>query len=424
MYVQGTDPEVSLSAGRLLPEIRSELRRFSAEAAGPAGIDQLQCMAAAWSSEEAGRYRALLDGADSTTRGVLVRRAALGCAPLALMSGAWLQWLTAPGHAEDPVALKSLALYAADMGVGHPRASRGDAYLELLRHLHLSENAVPAARLTRDQRIDDGAFYLPGVLLTMSRRPDDFLAEIFGADLCLRTVGLLPALTVVKELLPTVADWPGIDPATARQPAGLAGSEQCRRTVEALLSRADAGARGQVMLGFQWALNALRHWSDGLRTELDAARDPAYEMAELLRLRGREGAVYHRGLSLGGRSLSEWLRDSPAHPGPLLEVLASSRLVKPGRAEASPLVNGLISARGPMFRVFAPEDVTVLTRWIDSLPATGQPAADPTADGASQVTAVASAMYEMSPLLLADTDAGSTAPGRAPADLREAYHLL
>ncbi|UQI48778.1 iron-containing redox enzyme family protein [Streptomyces sp. HU2014] len=431
LYVRAADPECSLPGGRFPEEIRAELRRIPAGADGPAttpgptgpdttaeragqpDLTGLTERAAAWADAERTRFRALLDGVTADgTRDTLVRRATLGCAPLALLSGAWLQWLSAPGNADDSAALRILTVYASDVGAGHPRASRGSAFLALLRQLLLSENAVPASRLALDQRIGDDAFHLPALLLAMSRRPDDFRAEILGADLCLRHAGLPPALALVREALPGGADWSLLDPGGAREEGGPADLERARAAVDAL----PAAEADRVVTGFTWALAALRTWSAGLYAQLDAARDPAYDMAELMRLRAREGSVYHHDFQVEGRSLSDWLKQARTDPGPLLDVLSRSRLVKPGRSKASPLVNGLVSERGPMFRVFSPEDLTVIRRWIDSLPAKGEERE--TAGPAAAETATTAAAPDFPSLAV------RPAEGRAPADLREAYWML
>ncbi|WP_285587681.1 iron-containing redox enzyme family protein [Herbidospora sp. NBRC 101105] len=417
LYACAADPEASVPAGELLEEVRAELRGNVPVA--PASLDDLLRRAADWASAERVRFRELGDRTqDDESRRVLVRRAALGCAPLALASGAWLQWLSAPGNADDDLVLRVLALYASDVGVGHPGASRGDAYLDLLRRLRLSENAVPLARLAGDPRIADGAFTLPSLLLVMSRRPDDFRGELLGADLCLRTVGLPPPLALVERALPVAADWPVIDPSAARRPEDPPPAEECRAVVADLVAREGRAAEAAVLLGLSWTLAALREHTDALHAELTAAADPAYDMAELMRLRAREGAVYHHEFELEGRSLAAWLTDARTDPSGLLAALARSRLVKPGRSSASALVRGLVGERGPMFRVFSPDDLTVIRRWIDSLPADSSEAAPPKApdgDAAARPpgTAVARALR-----------AGPWSEGRAPADLREAYHLL
>lgn len=416
LYGRACDPEASLSGEPLLEGIRAELRS-GAGGTGPGEIDALRGAADGWAADELRRYCDLLERVDvDGTRAVLVRRAALGCAPLALVSGAWLQWMSSPGNADDPVTLRVLRIYAADVGVGQPRASRGSAYLALLQRLRLSEHAVPAVGLTLDQRIPDWSFALPSLLLAMSRRPDDFRPEILGADLCLRTVGLLPALAVVRVLDPAGADWNAIDPSSARQPGSPSSASEMLSVVESFVAASERAIQDRVALGFAWALSGLQRWSAQLYRDVDASRDPAYEMAELLRLRAREGAVYHGAFNLEDRPFSEWLKGSVTDPRPLLSALARSRFVKPGHAEQSALVTGLIGEGGPMYRVFSREDVTVIRRWIDSLKAD---------DDASGLHRSGVALPDEMPPILPSLGARveKVEEGRAPV-VREAYHLL
>ncbi|MFF8715220.1 iron-containing redox enzyme family protein [Streptomyces sp. NPDC015184] len=413
LYVRANDPEALFAGTGAVEALRAALGPRSADSADLADLDELRRRAVAWADEETRRYRALLAKAPGD-RAVPIRRAALGCAPLAAVSGGWLQWLSAPGNAEDAVVLRVLALYASDVGVGHPGESRGNAYTALLRRLRLSQYAVPSARLAADRRIGGSAFHLPGLLLAMSRRPDDFAPEILGADLCLRTAGLLPPLSALRELLPDAADWAALDPGAARRPGEPSGLELCRAAVDGMRAGSGGGRiADRTALGFGWALTELRHWSDALFAELDAALDPAYEMAELMRQRAREGSVYHQSFQLAGRPLSDWLKECRTDPGPLLRVLAESRLVKPGNSERSALVRGLVGANGPMFRVFSEEDLAVIRRWIDSLPAAPERRAVP---------GPAPSPSSGTPALLRHDP--PVAEGDRPADLREAYHLL
>lgn len=418
LYVSATDPEGSFT-GQIVDGIYGELRRLAAEVTELRTFKELERYASEWSADEVLRYRALLAKADSDEIcQVLVRRAVLGCAPLTLVSGAWLQWLSCPGNADDATVLRVLALYAVDIGVGNPRASRGSAYLALLRNLLLSENAVPPARLAQDHRIANWSFRLPSLLLAMSRHPDDFMPEILGADLCLRTVGLPPALALVRERHPSAADWNAIDLGAARQRGDFSAVERSRTAVEAVINHGSGkGAADRVHLGFAGAFVALRDWSSRLHADLDASRDPAYEMAELLRLRAREGSAYHQNFQLSGRPLSEWLQDSRTDPSGLLHVLALSKLVKPGRSNASALAGGLVGEHGPMFRVFAPEDLVVIRRWIDSLATEGQPAAPKT-------PAATTRPCEAPPIFRRPPGPSAVEKGRTPASLREAYILL
>ncbi|MER6353124.1 iron-containing redox enzyme family protein [Streptomyces sp. NPDC001634] len=392
LYATAADPECPPPGTRLLAAVRTEIR--TATDGGSAEPAALAAVAADWSRHTAGRFRALLGACDSDgARDALVRRAALGCAPLALVAGAWLQGLSSPAGAEDPTLLRLLARYAEDVGVSRPAASRGSAYLALLRALEVAEYASSAPGLAHDQRIDDDSFELPARLLVMSRAPEEFRDELLGADACVRAVGLLPPLALVEQARPA-ADWGRIDLTTV-------GADSWPGV-----------DRDRFCAGFRWALAALRRWADDLYDRLDDTRDPAHDMAELLRLRAREGAVYHHDFRLEGRPLADWLAECRTDPRPLLGVLARSRLVRPGRSAASPLVNGLVGDRGAMFRVFAPEELTVIRRWIDSLPT-----------GTAADAAPARPRRPRPPALPA-WQSPEDERGREPKDLREAYWRL
>ena len=417
LYARAANPESALP-GPFVDAVRAELQWLAAKAPEPGRSAVCELSIASWSAEEASRYRNLWAAESACAdRQVLARRAALGCAPLSLVSGGWLQWLSCAGNADDPAVLRSLALYAADVGVGQPGASRGAAYLALLRNLRLSKSAVPAARIALDHRVADWSFYLPAIMLTMSRRPDDFTPEILGADLCLRTAGLLPPLTLVRQAYPAAADWTAIDPSSARSSSGSPGAELCRAAVASLTAAASEDVARRVAMGFSWASAALQCWSSQLHADLDAARDPAVEMAELLRQRAREGSSYHQNFQLSGRPLSQWLSDSRTNPAPLLDALARSKLVKPGRSDASALVGALVREPGPMFRVFAPEDLSVIRRWIDSLPANAPAGRRDPSGTACQPGEPPLAWVSVPP-------GGPAHQDDAPSSVRAAYHQL
>lgn len=421
LFVRAAEGEADLPGGRFVLDLREELERLAGRAQQTGSLAELHRATQDWGTEETDRYRKLSEsaqdhaqsgGAEQEPAGgvrALAQRAALEYAPLGLVAGAWLQWLSSPANADDPATLRVLALYASDIGAGHPRASRGAAYLTLMRHLRVAENAAPTSRIALDQRITDRAFYLPALLLGMSRRPDDFRAELLGADLCLRSVGLPPVLEAVAPGLPAAFDRAALDLSVSRTPELPGGLAQCREAVDALLAEGAPGVQERLLLGFRWALAALRRWSEELFEELRCSLDPAFGMAELLRRRAREGSVYHHDFELAGRSLSGWLTECRTDPEPFMAVLAASRLVKPGRAGSSALVNGLIGERGPMFRVFSPEDLTVVRRWIDALPA------EASTGGRTDSSGLRLA------LIVPPVDESLTGK---PSDARAAYHLL
>lgn len=336
-----------------------------------------------WSAGEAARFAGDLGTrpAEPTLRCLL-----LNCAPLALCTGAWLQWVSSAGNAESPLALGILALYASDVGVGYPLADRGSDFRAVLRRYRLGEQA-PGVRLAASEEVDNASFRLPALLLAMSRRPEEFLPELLGADLCLRAAGLPPPLAPLANGAGLdAADVRRLDPGAARDgdatPAlarSLAVTRQFRTgpsdpeppgPVPPGPGPSDPAAR-RWWRGFRWAERELRGWCAGLHAEALLTRHPDYAIWRLICTRARQAAVYHTTYQLAGRPLAEWFADLDAGPGPFLGALARSRLVRPGEPERSPLLGTLVGATGRMFRIFTDAELAVLRDWIGRLPEPG-----------------------------------------------------
>src|SRR5215211_5629765 len=94
LYASVAYPEASYDDPDAVAALREEIVRHNQTDAH--GLASKQTEAASWAQDERNHYRALLP-ASTTEPQILQRRAALGCAPLALVSGAWLQWATEPG---------------------------------------------------------------------------------------------------------------------------------------------------------------------------------------------------------------------------------------------------------------------------------------------------------------------------------------
>ncbi|WP_228122288.1 iron-containing redox enzyme family protein [Saccharothrix syringae] len=361
-YLRALDPECPSPRADELPRVRAALAEV--DPGGEEEIPALVAGARAWAEEEGRRFREVLAGPD---RGSARDRVLNNCAPLALSAGAWLQWLSGAGNAESELVLRVLSLYAQDIGVGYPHADRGSDYRAVLRAHRLLDEA-PGVRLAGSDQVENSAFRFPGLLLAMSRLPEEFRPELLGADLCLRAVGLPPPLA---GLDPAVLGVPvdTLDLGAARHGDPRTGLELSRAAAEAVL---EVGEGDRLRHGFRWAGHELRLWCDALLRETDLATHPDYDVWRLIWSRARQAAVYHADFPLEGRPLAEWFADVDAGPGAFLGALARSTLVRPGQPDRSPLLRGLIGERGRMFRVFTDDEVAVLRRWIAGLAPDGE----------------------------------------------------
>jgi len=360
-YLRALDPEGPLpSHTGGVRQIRTALDAVEQE---PAELDVLVERARSWGAEQAQRFRDVRAAPDPESA---LRCVLLNCAPLALSAGAWLQWASSAGNAETEPALRVLSLYASDVGIGYPQADRGSDYRALLRRHRIGEE-THGVRLAGSAQIESFSFRLPGLLLAMSRLPEEFLPELLGADLCLRAVGLPPPLALLN------ADELGVDVRELDLGAGRRGAaetalELSTAAVHAVARVADVR---RLRHGFRWAEHELRLWSDRLLGETSLTGHPDYDIWRLICARARQAAVYHADFLLAGRPLAEWFANVDEGPGPFLAALARSPLVRPGKPDRSPLLRGLIGEKGRMFRIFTDDEVAVLRRWIAQLPDEG-----------------------------------------------------
>jgi len=408
-YRQALDPEAIVEAAWI-----DALQAATAPpcADGERDAASTAAAASAWAREARRDFEAVASAYEDEqdARARLARELLLQSAPLASVLGAWLQGMSAPGVFEDPVALRVLTLLAEDAGVGRPSASRWSQF-GLLLHRHGMPEAAAHAGLAASHDVEEAAFALPAALLAISRRADVRAAQIAGIDLVLRNVGLMPAWAHLRSLEPDAIDWRRLD---LGAPTWLEGIDPVALAAATAHDYEGLGPerRREVAAGADWALRALRRRHEELLEHCRATLDPERAMAALLRKRAREGRVYHQAVQLAGRSLSAWLQDAIEDPRPLLDVLRDSPLVRPGDGARSPLTTGLVGPHGPMFRIFTPADLAIITRWIDALPRRGS---EPAGAAATPTPAPAAAP---------DRRTAEEDDGVAPRDLREAYFLL
>lgn len=413
VYLTASNPEAYFE--------ESDISKWMAALAGPISHGG---PLAAMSLQELGSWRRLEEEAFQEVSGEALQqlgreRAAhallLHSSPLALVLGCWLQGMSAPGVFEDARHLNWLALLADDLGVGRRHGSRSDAFRMLLQRFNHPLQYLTPGSLPYEVGIEDAMFALPAVLLAMSRRSDVFHTELCAVDFVIRGLGLLPCWSMLSKVHPHSIDWMRLDMSRSGDKAivadphatSLALVQSCRNLGNAQAAVLDATTH--------WAFRALQDWSGGLRSLCSRAAGAPQAMAELLRQRSREAGVYHSGQSLEGCPLSAHLRAAARNPKPVLDVLSRSRYVRPGNAARSPLVNGLVSARGPMFRVFSPHELKMMGEWIDGLSGAASPTDSPPAApglGASSGPSQPSSWPD------------NASAGARPDSLRSAYYML
>ena len=411
-YRRCVDPELFLDT-TAIRSMMAEVASVDPQGSSSTLADTLGAVRA-WSAEQTVAYRELIAAADRAgSSETLVHAILRQSSPLASTLGAWLQGMSAPSVFEDEVHLRILALFADDIGVGRPRSSRYDEFKALVQQYDRPELAVDAVELAAERAVRDHMFALPATLFAITRRSDEFAPLIAGIDVVMRTAGLLPAWSVLGPADGPQIRWDRLDLARPTGATDISAPLEVSRSVAERFSLTGEQAHRAVEFGAAWMLSALRLWNQLLFDETSAAIDPQRAIEQLIRERAREGAMYHQKFRMGDSTLSELLGRATSDPGPLLTALAATRMVKPGHAGRSSLVNGLIGPKGPMFRVFSPEDVEVISTWIDSL---GE------SNGAVPPTRAPVTRVPQAPDLDGPDPSGED--GMTPGGIREAYYVL
>ncbi|MFT7115859.1 MAG: hypothetical protein ACI9I0_001066 [Rhodoferax sp.] len=378
----------------------------------PIALVQLERQIDHWQGQEAEAYAvAAAAAADRHNTHAFARALAVYSAPMASVLGCWLQGMSAPGVFEDAAQLKIMQLFAHDVGVGYPEASRAHHFKALLGQLQLTAYALAPAQLATLPKLSDEAFELPAMLLALSRRSDVFGDVLCGIDWALRTVGLCPGWAAMGQLQGLALDVRRLDlgePFAGAEPASL---RQTSNDIAQQIVAQTEIRRARLFRGASWLFAAMQRWNARLYNASCTAASPQQAMAHLVQRLARVGAVYHQNYLIEGRSLAQWLKEAEIDPLPFLDVLSRSRLIVPGNSKKSLLVTSLVAPTGRMFRIFSETDLLVIRQWIDWLPQAGDSLQLPQRSVTPQFIAADG------------VDAGGAA-GHWPHSVRDAYFVL
>lgn len=288
-------------------------------------------------------------------------------APFAAVLGAWLQGLSAPGVFESQHMLSSLSLLADDFGGGEVRNSRKDRFEIFGQTLGLSGYSTQYHQVLADSEIDEDMFCFPAILLLLSRRSDAFVPELLGIDFLLRSIGVLPAWRHLENQ-GTQQEMMFLDfqkAITDSIPYGESPMQVSRQLLVECCAESQHWER--AIHGMSIALHGLYQWHNALRVQLLRRHEPRLAMALLLQDKSRAASIYHHGCKLNGKSLRDWFKGDEMDPFCLVDILAESRFIRPGRPDVSPLITSLVQFNGPMFRIFDAGETIVIRDWIYSL---------------------------------------------------------
>jgi len=313
--------------------------------------------------------------------------------PTALVDGCWLQGglRVATAHTAVGTSLARLYVHQVRAFIDDPGRHFVAEYRAAFERLGAPLEELTSRSFAQRQDLADESFSLPIFLLGLAQCTRTFPAEIIGLNLAWQYLGLSAfGPDLIHDVCATYA-LPPLGEGLATPKYLDAGQQSSRAVAEQYIESVEAPHRDEAMRALLRGIGAcVGVWNEWIGHVSASAptgpADPRQEMLDLLWRKAPHASGYHGEKAFGSRRIDEHL-DPSRFDGPgLLEELAKSRWVKPGRAERSGFLRHLIKFGGPMLGVFSPVELEIIHRWIDSLPPRGG-GADPPPHGTQAVVA-------------------------------------
>lgn len=306
--------------------------------------------------------------------------------PTALVDACWMRCAPRVPTAHTEVASRLTRLYAHAVRVRTEDPGRHfiHGYRELFQRLASPLQGVTSRSFVERSDLLDFGFELPVLLLSIGQFPRSYLPELLGLNLSwhyLDNASFGPAVirdTCVLHSLPLLGDDLG----------GLEHAEQGRtfalEAAEVYLRDRSGACREEswrrLWCGLAMGTLAWGRWLAEARDSTPrGAPDPRSEMIELMRRKAPHAHGYHTEKRIGADRIDNHLNPDRFDPSAVLDHLAGSPFIVPGKPDESAFVQGLVQFGGPMIAIFSAEELETVRSWISSLsPSTDPPAKEVT----------------------------------------------
>lgn len=284
---------------------------------------------------------------------------ALRYAPAALCSGAWLSSAARIQNSQTLSGQHALSAFHFFHGQGSVGKNRGNLYRSILGS---TGTQLPGfACLADDERLRSADFVPAALSLLMGRCGPALLPEILGYHAAQCVFGVPEVLTDALPM-PIFTE--------AENEWLLRSARDCLYALEQE-GRCDWQ---RVYAGARISIESERNWLLSLRPEKQpSARE---RMEHLVKSRSPHAFGFHSHVRMDNETLDHWMQEGDASV--ILQRLAESKWIVPGRPEDSPLLSHSVQFGGPMFGVFSESELQTIRDWILELKA-APPQSEPVA---------------------------------------------
>jgi hypothetical protein len=289
-------------------------------------------------------------------------------APFNLLDGAWLRNVGRAGP-QDEVRAFLFSVWMDELGGGDVAMHHCNIYRDLCHSVGYTPPPINSPEFAFDPTLLDSAFDVPAFELAISQFTDEYFPEIIGMTLQLEW-GVL-------ELKPTrdLMEFYGVDPHFYVMHIGIDNAvnghgQRAADAVRLYLGQIrESGGEAAVQEAWRriWngyvAFGSIGTLAEDLRKHLRDQSDPRVQMIKMIKSKAVFGSRNHQAHMLGETRLDEWFDD----PEGFLDALARHGYLAPGDWQNSRLRQLLAFQTGPMYRVFADDEIALWEKYTNGL---------------------------------------------------------
>lgn len=339
------------------PSLRAR-QKDSDESAPVGSLDALFARLSALREEDERAAEAAFDRVGAT-------RMLLGFAPSAALDGCWLAKVARARNAGSELGAACIEACWLEHGEGDAARHHGNLFRAALAARGMALGAPVSEAFQADTRFEEADFELALAGLELGTAREDRWGETLGFHAASAVIG--PPAPVLRALVEGAeacgfAAAHAVNGEIAARVRGMA-----RRALDAYLAGSEADLFAGLMRGVSRLVDARRAWYASLlpREALTAWG----AMIALVTSKAPHAFGFHRHVRVEskGEAIDRWFDPASPDPRALLEHIARSRWVVPGRPDESPLLTRATAFGGPMFGVFTGGEMAVVRAWIAGL---------------------------------------------------------
>lgn len=310
---------------------------------------------------------------DTDTGAALTRHLLTQFAPTAMLDGCWLQNVMRAALAASPTGARLATIYAGHVHAFHDGTSFTSEYLALHRRVAFSLPGITSRSFADHPAFDDSSFDLPILLLCIGQYPQSCLPELLGLHLGWHTLGLSavgPTLIQRTRLAHKLPESPMhgnyMAHAAAARKRAIEAAEQ---TLAECPGDESSKFLARIRIGAQMVTTHWNAWVDRAKnSNVIHGSSTKQAMIAMLHQKRPHAIGYHRDKLIDGVRIDSLMAADNFCPDEILQRLAKSRFIVPGRPDDSPFFTELVVWGGPMHSVFSPAELDTIRAWIFTLP--------------------------------------------------------